>query len=61
MLYYNNRNGRLAGIFMTHHHHGGGTPPVLAPSLLRFAVSKRLWLAGWLIALMWTATLWATR
>jgi len=32
-----------------------------SPSLLRLAVSTRLALAGFVIALIWAAVLWATR
>jgi hypothetical protein len=48
---------------MTHHHHGGQLhpSPAISPSLLRLSVAQRLALAGILIALIWTATLWATR
>jgi hypothetical protein len=48
---------------MTHHHPGGARhpPPTISPSLLRLSAAKRMALAGILIALMWAATLWATR
>jgi hypothetical protein len=54
MLYY---------YVMTHHHHGGAPhpSPAISPSLLRLAVSTRLALAGFVIALIWAAVLWATR
>jgi hypothetical protein len=50
-------------LHMAHHHHAGAAhpSPALSPSLLRLSASKRLALAGVLIALIWAAVLWATR
>jgi hypothetical protein len=48
---------------MTHYHHGVEPRPTtaLSPSLLRLSAAKRLALAAVLIALIWTAALWATQ
>jgi hypothetical protein len=47
---------------MAHHHHAGAAhpSPILSPSLLRLSASKRLALAGVLIALIWAVVLWAS-
>jgi hypothetical protein len=47
---------------MTHHHHAGAPhpSPAISPSLLRLSAARRLAAAGALIALIWTAFLWAT-
>jgi hypothetical protein len=45
-----------------HHHPGSGHPPAgAAPSLLRLSVLQRLAVAGALVALLWTAVIWAMR
>jgi hypothetical protein len=47
---------------MTHHQHGekAHPSPALSPSLLRLSLAQRTAVAGILIALIWTAALWAT-
>jgi hypothetical protein len=48
---------------MTHHHHGGTShpSPTITPSLLRLSAPLRVAIASVLIALIWTAVLWAVR
>jgi hypothetical protein len=48
---------------MSQHHHAGGPhpSPAISPSLLRLSMSRRLALAGALIAVLWLAFFWATR
>jgi hypothetical protein len=48
---------------MTHHTHGGvrHPPPTISPSLLRLSASRRIAIAGVLIALIWAAFVLATR
>jgi len=69
MLYYNiTGRSRLSAIQMTHHdahhhHHPGEAHPSAqaAPSLLRMSVAERLAGAAVVIALLWSAVLWAMR
>jgi len=48
---------------MTHHHHGGAahSSPKISPSLLRLSATRRIAIAGVLIALIWAAFLLTTR
>ena len=48
---------------MTHHTHGGAPhpSPTISPSLLRLSASRRIAIAGVLIALIWAAFVLATR
>jgi hypothetical protein len=48
---------------MTHHHHGiaAHPSPRISPSLLRLSATRRIAIAGVLVALIWAAFLLATR
>ncbi len=46
---------------MTQHHHAGHVhpSPTISPSLLRLSLPQRIGIAALVIALIWTAALWA--